>query len=139
MQLHILRVVQLTAACVVLGVIVFYVPGPWNAARIAGFMVALPSLIMLFVARFQLGDSFAVTPRAKGLVTHGLYSKIRNPMYVFSSLLLLGLIISLQKPVLFVLLVALFIVKVIRAQQEATVLEKKFGDAYRQYRAQTWF
>jgi protein-S-isoprenylcysteine O-methyltransferase Ste14 len=139
MRFHIVRSAQLAAACLVLALIMFYLPGPWNAARITGLAVATPSLVMLFIARFQLGTSFAVTPQARGLVTHGLYSKIRNPMYVFSFLLLLGLFISMQKPLLFLLLALLLILQVVRAQQEARLLEQKFGDAYREYRAQTWF
>jgi len=32
------------------------------------------------VARCQLGKSFSIKPKARELVAHGLYSKIRNPL-----------------------------------------------------------
>ena len=90
---------------------------------------------LLLLARHQLGKSFSATPQARALVTHGLYSKIRNPMYVFSALLLLGLLITYRKPYSFLLFAMLLPVQILRARQEARVLEAKFGDAYRE----TWF
>ncbi len=132
------RALQLTCALVIVLFIIRF-SGPWNSAHTVGLIIAVPSLILLFTARFQLGHSFTVSPQAKQLVTHGLYSRIRNPMYVFSSLLVLGLFIALQRPGLFVLLAILLAVQIVRAHQEARVLEAKFGDEYRAYRAKTWF
>lgn len=138
LKFRFLRALQLAAAVVLLLFIILYT-GPWNTARTAGFIVAVPSLILLFIARFQLGRSFSVTPQAKELVTTGLYSKIRNPMYVFSFLLLLGLVVALEKPYLYVVLLIILPIQVLRARHEARVLEQKFGDAYLEYRRQTWF
>ena len=80
-----------------------------------------------------------MTPQARKLVTHGLYSKIRNPIYVFSSMMVLGVLLVVQKPLLFLFLAVLLVVQTWRAHKEALVLEAKFGDGYRQYRRQTWF
>ena len=136
-RFKLLRAVQLGAGVAILLVIIFYA-GPWNIWRAVGLAIALPSLVLLFIARFQLGRSFAVTPQAKVLVTHGLYSKIRNPMYVFSFLLVLGLFIALQQPYLYPLLAILVVVQVLRVRQESRVLEEKFGEEYRRYREKTW-
>lgn len=130
--------IQLLAAVGFLFVIIF-AAGPWNPARTVGLVIILPSLVLLFVARFQLGRSFSVTPQAKELVTRGLYSKIRNPIYFFGFFVVLGLVIALQKPYLYVLPFVLIVVQTVRARQEARVLEAKFGDAYREYRKKTWF
>jgi protein-S-isoprenylcysteine O-methyltransferase Ste14 len=80
-----LLVLQCCGVLVFVCVIVFW-SGTWNAERWIGLSIAVPSTILLLVSRFQLGRSFAVTPQARELVTTGLYSRIRNPMYVFSTL-----------------------------------------------------
>ena len=72
-------------------------------------------------------------------MTHGLYSKIRNPIYVFGNLYVAGLLLVLQQPILVIVLAILIIVQAVRARREARVLEAAFGDAYRQYRSKTWF
>lgn len=137
-KFKLVRTIQLGSAIVILLIIISYT-GPWNICRTIGLIIALPSLILLFVARFQLGHSFAVTPQAKTLVTHGLYSKVRNPMYVFAFLLITGFFIALQKIYLFPLLAILLAVQILRVRQESRVLEAKFGDEYRDYRKRTWF
>jgi protein-S-isoprenylcysteine O-methyltransferase Ste14 len=60
-------------------------------------------------------------------------------MYTFSFLLILGLFVALQKAALYPLLAVILIVQIIRARQEAKVLEEKFGESYRQCRKKTWF
>ncbi len=129
---------QLLAATLIFGAIVFW-RGQWNAMRWVGVCIGFPALVGLFVARFQLGKSFAVTPQAKQLVTHGLYSKIRNPMYVFSGLLVVGFALATQQRLIFLFLLVLLPMQLIRARQESQILEQKFGDEYREYRKKTWF
>jgi protein-S-isoprenylcysteine O-methyltransferase Ste14 len=123
------------------GVVCFVIlwRGPWDSARYAGFALLVTGIIFFFTARFQLGKSFSVTAQARQLVTHGLYSKIRNPIYVFSSMMVLGVLLVVQKPLLFVFLAVLIVIQTWRAHKEAQVLEDKFGDEYRQYRRHTWF
>ena len=133
-----LFIVQFCAVLFAISAVVFR-PGPWNGARLAGFCIAVPAAVLLFTARWQLGRSFSVTPQARELVTWGLYSKIRNPIYVFSALLLLGVLIALQYRYALLLLLVLIPMQIFRAHQEARVLEEKFGDEYRKYRQGTWF
>lgn len=129
--------IQVCAALAIFCVIVFR-PVPWNTGRWIGAAIAVPAMLLLLVARIQLGNSFSVTPQARVLVTHGLYSKIRNPMYVFSALLILGFVLTL-KPYATLFILAIFVpVQIIRAHQEGKVLETKFGDEYREYKKQTW-
>src|SRR5713101_9975798 len=73
--------VQFCIVLVLLGLMVFRT-GEWNAARWAGLLIAVPAAVLLFVARYQLGGAFSVTPQARVLMTHGVYSKIRNPIRV---------------------------------------------------------
>jgi protein-S-isoprenylcysteine O-methyltransferase Ste14 len=114
-------------------------PGAWDTMRILGFIIALFAAAILFIARYQIGSSFSVTPQARALVTHGIYSKIRNPIYVFSALLLAGVFISFHFLWGLLLLLVLIPIQTIRAQQESKVLEEKFGEDYREYRKRTWF
>ena len=129
---------QLCAALIVILVIVFR-PGSWSSARWTGLGIALPAAVLLFIARWQLGRSFSVTAQARQLVTHGLYSRIRNPIYVFGGLMVAGILVALQRPYALFFLIVLIPVQVFRANKEAKVLEAKFGEVYREYRAKTWF
>jgi protein-S-isoprenylcysteine O-methyltransferase Ste14 len=112
---------------------------PWPPLKIAGFVVMLLSGILLTIARLQLGNSFSITPQATALVTHGLYAKIRNPVYIFSAILLVGLALFLSQLKFLWLLVVLIPMQILRARKESEVLEAQFGDAYRQYKSTTWF
>jgi protein-S-isoprenylcysteine O-methyltransferase Ste14 len=131
-------VLQFCMALIVIGAVVFR-HGTWNAARAVGLCIAVPSVVLLFTARWQLGHSFSVTPQAKELVTNGLYAKIRNPIYVFSALFLLGLVTATQYRYAPLFLLILVPLQIVRAHQEGKVLEARFGDEYRKHREGTWF
>jgi protein-S-isoprenylcysteine O-methyltransferase Ste14 len=131
-------VLQFCVALLVLALASFR-PGVWNTARWAGLIIAILAAIPLFVVRYQLGKSFSVTPQARELVTHGIYSKIRNPIYVFSTLFVIGLLLALQIPRALVFVPILIAVQLLRAHREAKVLQDKFGNAYQEYRKKTWF
>ena len=131
-------VVQIVAVAALLWV-VFSLPGPWDLQRAVGTALMIVGIGGVATARYQLGKSFSVTPQARQLVTHGVYSKIRNPIYVFASLLAAGLVLVLHRPTLWLLLLAIIVVQTLRARREAQVLEAAFGDAYREYRRKTWF
>ena len=112
---------------------------PWNATRVLGLVILVPSFALWFVARLQLGSSFAVRAQAKELVTRGLYSKIRHPVYFFGSLGILGVILytdHLQALWLFALLVPL---QLLRIRKEEKLLQEKFAEAYVEYKRRTWF
>jgi protein-S-isoprenylcysteine O-methyltransferase Ste14 len=99
---------------------------PWNIERYVGSVLVIVGVAFIGVARYQLGKSFSIRPKARELVTHGLYSKIRNPSYVFGAMIILGLILVLQRPVLWVGLAAIVTIQTIRARREARVLEQAF-------------
>jgi protein-S-isoprenylcysteine O-methyltransferase Ste14 len=111
----------------------------WTAVRILGASIACVSLCLVLVARYQLGAAFAVQAKAKVLVTTGLYARIRNPVYVFAELFLLGAAMVAQRWELLVLALAVVPVQVVRARREERVLQAAFGEEYARYKAATWF
>jgi protein-S-isoprenylcysteine O-methyltransferase Ste14 len=112
---------------------------PWTVVRIAGLALATLSFLLLVLARLQLGRSFSVRAKASALVTTGLYSRIRNPIYIFGSLMIVGLILWANMPWFLLFFVIVIPMQVIRSRKEAKVLEEKFGAAYVEYKRQTWF
>lgn len=111
----------------------------WTPWHIAGLAIAAPALLLLVVARLQLGRAFSIEAKASVLVTHGLYSKIRNPIYVFGALMILGLIIFSAQLWFLSVFAALIPMQVVRSRRESRVLEEKFGAAYLEYKRRTWF
>ena len=114
-------------------------PGRWNVQRMLGTGMLVVGTVFVLLARMQLGGSFSILPRAKKLVTRGLYSRIRNPIYTFGTVAIAGMLLILQIPKLWILLVVLVAIQIFRAGREARVLEARFGEEYRAYRKQTWF
>lgn len=129
---------QIVAVCLLFWFLVTW-KGPWNAQRYAGTALAVMGVGFIAVARYQLGRSFSVKAEAHKLVTSGLYSKIRNPIYVFGMVMPTGVILILGKPEGWLVLLAGAVGQTIRARREAKVLEAAFGDDYREYRSKTWF
>jgi protein-S-isoprenylcysteine O-methyltransferase Ste14 len=114
-------------------------PVAWTALPVAGLCLMIVGFVLWTVAHFQLGASFTVKAEARQLVTRGLYSKIRNPIYVFGSCVFAGAILVFGKPEWLLILLLLIPLQMRRAYKESAVLEAAFGDEYRKYRAGTWF
>lgn len=113
--------------------------GAWTISQIVGVAVAVPAFCLWALARLQLGKSFSISAQAKGLVTHGLYSKIQNPVYVFGGIFIAAVIVFIGRPLLLLIFLVLVPMQMMRIRAERRVLEEKFGDAYREYRKRTWF
>ena len=113
-------------------------PAAWTPLRLVGLCLASIGFALWTVARFQLGKSFAVTAQARQLVMRGLYSKLRNPIYIFGSLFIAGYILVLDRPRWLLIFVVIVPLQIWRARKESRVLEAKFGEEYRAYRARTW-
>jgi protein-S-isoprenylcysteine O-methyltransferase Ste14 len=107
--------------------------------RWIGFAMIVFGFAMWGVAHVQLGTSFSATAQARKLVTHGIYSKIRNPIYLFGSIALAGVCLFIEMPVILLAFLLLIPMQIFRARKEARVLEQAFGDDYRAYRKNTWF
>ena len=140
--------VQLKTAITIVAVVAAFAYIFWNDAasfgattpmRAVGLALMIVGLAGWITARLQLGKSFSIQAKAIALVTHGIYSKIRNPVYVFGTIFIAGVILAVGRPVFLLILLVIIPMQIIRARKEARVLETKFGDAYRAYRSRTWF
>ena len=120
-------------------VLVVYRDQPWPLMRVAGALVFAAGLGMLMVARVQLGASFSVQAKAKRLVTTGLYSRIRNPIYVAGQMMVVGAALFLPSWIPVVVMAVTVPMQVARARKEAEVLGEAFGEEYAAYRRGTWF
>lgn len=77
---------------------------PWTTGRIVGAVSAVTGYVLVRAARLHLGKSFTVMPEARALVTHGIYSRTRNPQYVFVDVMVLGIILVFHWPWLYLAL-----------------------------------
>jgi protein-S-isoprenylcysteine O-methyltransferase Ste14 len=113
--------------------------GVWKRHHTVSVVILVPSLCLWALARYQLGSSFSVRPEARQLVTHGLYARIRNPIYLFGWIFNAGLVLFFGRPLLVLLLLPLVPLQLVRVRREERVLDAAFGDTYRAYKRRTWF
>lgn len=111
---------------------------PWPPLRIVGAAISALSLVLVVIARFQLGNSFSVRAKATRLITTGLYRKIRNPIYLFGCIFFAGIALFLSSMWPLLLLIFIIPMQIVRSRREANVLQKRFGEEYTKYRASTW-
>jgi protein-S-isoprenylcysteine O-methyltransferase Ste14 len=113
--------------------------GPDVTLSYTALCLSLVCAVMWFIARWQLGEAFSVTAQACHLVTQGLYSKFRHPIYIFGTLAFLFIVLALQGwPALFIWAIVILI-QVTRVRREEQVLAETFGAEYTAYRSRTWF
>lgn len=124
----------------------------WPAPRLTasvqyglgGALIAIGVIVVLVcgVTFGRSGTSVPTDTPTTTLVTRGLYRYSRNPIYIALSLIHLGVAAAVDSP--WVLATLPFVLLVIRLgviAREERYLEAKFGDAYRDYKAQVrrWF
>ena len=95
--------------------------------------------VLWFVAKRQLGEAFSVRPEARRLVTRGVYSKIRHPIYVFGTLAFLFIVLALQGWPALIIWGVVILIQLVRLRREERVLTETFGAEYTAYRSRTWF
>ena len=119
--------------------ILYFAKFPWDSFQLLGLFITSLSLILLTCARLQLGECYSLEPKAKVLITSGIYSRIRHPIYFFSSCMLVGLAFCTRTKWIACLLFILIPVQICRAKLEDNVLRLAFGAKYSAYKRSTWF
>lgn len=104
--------------------------------RVVGSMLCVAGLYLFVLAKRTLAFEYSPLKKAllpNKLITHGIYSKIRNPIYtanlimLSSSILMTGSLLI----IVFVSVLAIFYHDVVRREEEALV--SKFNDDYQSY------
>lgn len=104
-----------------------------------GLALAAVGFALWMTARYQLGGSFSVRAQARRLITTGLYSKFRHPIYFFALFAFAGVFIAARAWIALVAYTSVTLaVQLGRARREEAVLEATFGDEYRRWKARTW-
>lgn len=103
------------------------------------FLLVMIFLLFWIVSRIQLGNAFSVLPSASRLVTSGIYSKIRHPIYLFTFIANVGIIYLLGNRWFYYLIPVMFTLQYYRAKKEEAILSEHFGQAFENYRKKTWF
>ncbi|MER9756328.1 isoprenylcysteine carboxylmethyltransferase family protein [Mesorhizobium sp. M0166] len=109
------------------------------ARYLAGAVLAVCGFVLIFMAagRFQAaGTNIPPTLPTTSLVVDGIYRRTRNPFYLGTTLIYLGLGVAAGS--LWAIALVIPLLWVINAgviAPEERYLERKFGDAYRAYKA----
>ena len=133
------RLVRWLDIAVFLGFAVYtLLTAPRQGNWYAGLAVAAACTPFWIAARLQLGASFSVRPDARHLVTSGIYSKVRHPVYVFGTPAVLGVLVALLGWQALSIAVILVPVELPRAPRGGRASET-FGSEFNAYRERTWF
>jgi len=110
--------------------------GPWTPTRLLGLMLILTGLTFLTIAHIQFERQLT---RQLGLVTRGVYSRVRHPIYLFSFVAFTGLLLYLDQWWGVLALLPFQPILQHLAGREEKELETLYGERYLRYKQQTWF
>lgn len=107
--------------------------------HIAGVLITMVAFLLWLAARVQLGNAFSIGAEANYLVSKGLYSKLRHPVYYFSILAVIGISVYVWSLFMLIPIGLLLFLEIYRINKEEEILTNKFGKTYTDYKAKTWF
>ena len=89
-------------------------------------------LVIFFVCAYQV---YSAKLFRRGVVSGGLYAWIRHPQYLGLGIAGLGLLLYWPRFIILVLYLGMLVIYYLLARNEEWRMEKKFGDAYRNYKS----
>lgn len=112
-----------------------------NFIKIIGLTINMLGLIMWWTGKLTLAQNWNVgfgKPKLSQLVTHGIYSKVRHPMYWGINLTLVGL--ALIYPKIWFIVISLIVIFyfIFRMKRENKYLMETLGEEYQNYKNKTW-
>lgn len=112
---------------------------PIVPGRVLGFLVIALTFPIVFSAFREVrraGTPFDFRKEASVLVTSGVYRYSRNPMYLSLALLLTGAsLVAGSIWILLMVIPAIVLLRVLVIAREERLLEQRFGEEYRRYKA----
>jgi protein-S-isoprenylcysteine O-methyltransferase Ste14 len=114
---------------------------PFGAVRVAGLVLFACSQVLRVIAVAQLGKAYSVNLGVRAgqpLVTTGLYSVVRHPGYMSLVIGFIGIAMCYGQlvPSLICAVVPAAVIAW-RIRVEEKLLERAYGEEYRQYRSRT--
>lgn len=103
---------------------------------IIGSISILLGLIILIISQMQLGNSYRIllsNEKAK-LITTGLYSFTRNPLYIGAYISFIGIFLMFPSIIFLILLLIVIVNNHFRIFEEEKALLALFGDEYNNYK-----
>ena len=110
----------------------------WKHSQWIGFYLLIPSVTLWLIARIQLGVHCTLFPVANTLITQGIYSKFRHPIYLFSMFIIIGYSLLLKNESWILSLIIIIPIQYFRAYRESINLSSKFGESYERYVNNVW-
>jgi protein-S-isoprenylcysteine O-methyltransferase Ste14 len=129
----------LAAAALLEAIVPLPIPAFPAARYVVGALFVVAGFVVIFAAagRFRAaGTNIPPSLPATALVVDGIYARTRNPFYLGSTLIYAGLAVAAGSLWAIVLIVPLlWLINVGVIAREELYLERKFGEAYRAYKA----
>jgi len=98
--------------------------------ELGGYLFLLAGLVIRMWCIFYIGSR-----KSKEIIATGPYSICRNPLYIGSFFLAIGVGLCFENLLMLLLVPAIIVpVHIITAQMEEAHLESKFGEEYRRYK-----
>jgi len=100
------------------------------AMEFGGYLFLLAGLVIRIWCSFYIGNR-----KSKEIIAEGPYSICRNPLYIGSFLLAIGVGLCFENLLILIVVPVIIIpVHIIAARMEEAHLESKFGEQYRMYK-----
>ncbi|MCX6815822.1 MAG: isoprenylcysteine carboxylmethyltransferase family protein [Candidatus Aenigmarchaeota archaeon] len=105
---------------------------------VLSLIIAIIGIVLLSIGRIAIDKAFI--SKKERLITSGIYSKIRHPVYTGRILFFIGLALLFKSFIGIILVIALLVpFHIYKARKEEREMLRKFGNKYAKYKKSTLF